>query len=77
MRVAVSRAPGAKRVVSPLEPVFDLVYVFALGLCCSCQRGVAPLGPGAASEPPVLRLEGPRAAAGVREYAATVGAPHP
>jgi hypothetical protein len=31
MRVAVSRAPGAERVVSPLELFFDLVYVFALG----------------------------------------------
>ena len=31
MRVAVSRAPGAERVVSPLELFFDLVYVFAIG----------------------------------------------
>jgi low temperature requirement protein LtrA len=31
MRVAVSRVPGAERVVSPLELFFDLVYVFALG----------------------------------------------
>ena len=31
MRVAVSRAPGTERVVSPLELFFDLVYVFALG----------------------------------------------
>jgi low temperature requirement protein LtrA len=31
MSIAVSRAPGARRVVSPLELFFDLVYVFALG----------------------------------------------
>jgi low temperature requirement protein LtrA len=31
MRVSVSRAPGAERVVSPLELFFDLVYVFAIG----------------------------------------------
>jgi low temperature requirement protein LtrA len=31
MRIAVSRAPGAERVVSPLELFFDLVYVFAIG----------------------------------------------
>jgi low temperature requirement protein LtrA len=31
MRVAVSRAPGAQRDVSPLELFFDLVYVFAIG----------------------------------------------
>jgi low temperature requirement protein LtrA len=31
MRIAVSRAPGAERVVSPLELFFDLVYVFAVG----------------------------------------------
>jgi low temperature requirement protein LtrA len=31
MRVAVSRAPGAERDVSPLELFFDLVYVFAIG----------------------------------------------
>ena len=31
MKVAVSRAPGAERVVSPLELFFDLVYVFAIG----------------------------------------------
>jgi low temperature requirement protein LtrA len=31
MRVAVSRAPGAERVVTPLELFFDLVYVFAIG----------------------------------------------
>src|SRR3954451_15233900 len=31
MRVPVSRAPGAERVVSPLELFFDLVYVFAIG----------------------------------------------
>ena len=30
MRIAVSRAPGAERVVTPLELFFDLVYVFAL-----------------------------------------------
>jgi low temperature requirement protein LtrA len=30
MRIAVSRAPGAGRVVAPLELLFDLVYVFAL-----------------------------------------------
>src|ERR671915_411031 len=29
MRIAVSRAPGAERVVTPLELFFDLVYVFA------------------------------------------------
>jgi low temperature requirement protein LtrA len=31
MRVAVSRAPGTERVVTPLELFFDLVYVFAIG----------------------------------------------
>ena len=31
MRVAVSRAPGAERAVSPIELFFDLVYVFAVG----------------------------------------------
>ena len=31
MRIAVSRAPGAERIVTPLELFFDLVYVFAIG----------------------------------------------
>jgi low temperature requirement protein LtrA len=31
MRIAVSRAPGAERSVTPLELFFDLVYVFAIG----------------------------------------------
>jgi low temperature requirement protein LtrA len=31
VRIAVSRAPGAARVVTPLELFFDLVYVFAIG----------------------------------------------
>jgi low temperature requirement protein LtrA len=31
MRIPVSRAPGAERVVTPLELFFDLVYVFAIG----------------------------------------------
>jgi low temperature requirement protein LtrA len=31
MRLAVSRAPGAERAVTPLELFFDLVYVFAIG----------------------------------------------
>jgi low temperature requirement protein LtrA len=31
MKVAVSRAPDAERVVTPLELFFDLVYVFAIG----------------------------------------------
>jgi low temperature requirement protein LtrA len=31
MRIAISRAPGAQREVSPLELFFDLVYVFAIG----------------------------------------------
>ena len=31
MRISVSRAPGAERVVTPLELFFDLVYVFAIG----------------------------------------------
>ena len=30
MRIAVSRAPGAEREVSPLELFFDLVYVYAI-----------------------------------------------
>jgi len=30
MRIAVSRQPGAERVVTPLELFFDLVYVFAI-----------------------------------------------
>ena len=31
MRLAVSRQPSAERDVSPLELLFDLVYVFAIG----------------------------------------------
>jgi low temperature requirement protein LtrA len=31
MKIAVSRAPDAERVVTPLELFFDLVYVFAIG----------------------------------------------
>jgi low temperature requirement protein LtrA len=31
MRIAVSRAPGVERDVTPLELFFDLVYVFAIG----------------------------------------------
>ena len=31
MRLAVSRAAGAAREVTPLELFFDLVYVFAVG----------------------------------------------
>ena len=31
MRIAVSRAPGEERVVTPQELFFDLVYVFAIG----------------------------------------------
>jgi low temperature requirement protein LtrA len=31
MRIAVSRAPGAEREVAPLELLFDLVFVFAIG----------------------------------------------
>jgi low temperature requirement protein LtrA len=31
MRIAGSRAPGAERVVTPLELFFDLVYLFAIG----------------------------------------------
>jgi low temperature requirement protein LtrA len=31
MKIALSRAPGAERVVTPLELFFDLVYVFAIG----------------------------------------------
>ena len=31
MRIALWRAPGAERDVSPLELFFDLVYVFAIG----------------------------------------------
>jgi low temperature requirement protein LtrA len=31
MRIALSRAAGAERVVTPLELFFDLVYVFAIG----------------------------------------------
>ncbi|HZV74185.1 MAG TPA: low temperature requirement protein A [Conexibacter sp.] len=31
MRIAVSRVRGAERVVTPLELLFDLVYVFAIG----------------------------------------------
>jgi len=30
MRIAVSRAPGVEREVTPLELFFDLVYVFAI-----------------------------------------------
>src|SRR3954464_3537867 len=30
-KMAVSRAPGDERVVTPLELFFDLVYVFAIG----------------------------------------------
>ena len=46
MKVAVSRAPGAERVVTPLELFFDLVYVFALGssrtTCSSTSICVPP-----------------------------------
>jgi low temperature requirement protein LtrA len=31
VKIAVSRAPGAERIVTPLELFFDLVYVFAIG----------------------------------------------
>jgi hypothetical protein len=31
MKIAVTRAPDAERVVTPLERFFDLVYVFAIG----------------------------------------------
>jgi low temperature requirement protein LtrA len=31
VRMTVSRAPGTERAVSPLELLFDLVYVFAIG----------------------------------------------
>jgi low temperature requirement protein LtrA len=31
VRIAVSREPGAERVVTPLELFFDLAYVFAIG----------------------------------------------
>ncbi len=31
MRIAVSRAPGEERAVTPIELFFDLVYVFAIG----------------------------------------------
>jgi low temperature requirement protein LtrA len=31
VKIAISRAPGAERVVTPLELFFDLVYVFAIG----------------------------------------------
>jgi len=31
MKIAISRAPGAERAVTPLELFFDLVYVFAIG----------------------------------------------
>jgi low temperature requirement protein LtrA len=32
MKIAVSPAPDAERVVSPLELFFDLVHVFAIGV---------------------------------------------
>jgi low temperature requirement protein LtrA len=31
MKIAVSRRPGARRAVTPIELFFDLVYVFAIG----------------------------------------------
>lgn len=42
MRIAVSRAPAAERVVSPLEQFFDLVYVVAImGLAALAILAVA------------------------------------
>jgi hypothetical protein len=38
MRIAVSRAPGVERVVTPLALFFDLVYVFAIGQLASPAR---------------------------------------
>jgi low temperature requirement protein LtrA len=42
MRIAVSRAPGGERVVTPLELFFDLVYVFAIGQLSHPARARRP-----------------------------------
>ena len=47
MRIAVSRQPGAEREVSPLELVFDLVYVFAIGQVSHHQDAHVDLRTGA------------------------------
>ena len=47
MRPRVSRAPGARRVVSPLELFFDLVYVFAVGQLSHHLREYVDLRTGA------------------------------
>jgi low temperature requirement protein LtrA len=54
MRIAVSRQPGAKRDVSPLELFFDLVYVFAIGQLS--HHLVAHVDPRTGAETVILAL---------------------
>jgi Bacterial low temperature requirement A protein (LtrA) len=62
VRIAVSRAPGAERVVTPVELFFDLVYVFAIGQLShhllehvDFQTGVETVDGGSSSSTPRLR----------------------
>jgi low temperature requirement protein LtrA len=41
MKVAVSRAPGAERVVTRLELFFDLVYVFVADTMCEGDQAAS------------------------------------
>ena len=54
MRTAVSRQPGADREVSPLELLFDLVYVFAIGQLS--HHLVAHVDPRTGAETAILAL---------------------
>ena len=47
MKTAVSRSPGAERVVAPIELLFDLVYVFAIGQLSEHLLGQVDLRTGA------------------------------
>ena len=56
MRIAVSRAPGAGRVVTPLELFSDLVYVFAIGQLSHHLLEHGPLVERGGLQPPEARL---------------------
>jgi len=47
MKTAVSRSPGSERVVAPIELLFDLVYVFAIGQLSEHLLGQVDLRTGA------------------------------
>ena len=60
MRIAVRRAPGAERVVSPLEQFVDLVYVFALiGVAVGDEMAIADPGDDATLGFTILAFGGP------------------